>query len=97
MNACEDFFETVVIAHVISCAMNLLGLSDVGDVPTRFITSDEVWMLDDTERRQILMDTVTQIIEDNVDLSVQFFLMVSTALQPLQQTVCIAMHVKFSA
>ena len=73
MNACEDFFETVVKGHVISCAMNLLGMSDVGDSPTRFITSDEVWMLDDAERRQILMDTAMQIIDDNVDLSIQFF------------------------
>lgn len=53
--------------------MNQLGMSDVGDVPTQFITSDEVWMLDDTERREILMDTAMQIIEDNVDLSIQFY------------------------
>lgn len=73
MNACEDFFETVVKAHVLACALNLLGMSDVGDVPTQFITSEDVWMLDNMERRQILADTAMQIVEDNVDLSIHFF------------------------
>ena len=62
--------------HVISCAMNLLGMPDVGDVPQSwFITSNEIWMLDDTERRQILVDTATEIIEENVYL-LTFYLMV---------------------
>lgn len=72
MNACKDFFETTVKGHVISCVMHLLGMSDVGGIPTQFITSNDVWMLDDTERRQILMDTAKQIVEDNVDLSITF-------------------------
>ena len=72
MNACEDFFEVVVNGHIISCAMHMLGMSDVGDLPTQSIISHEAWMMDDTERRRILMDTATQIVEENVDLSTNF-------------------------
>ena len=63
----------VAKAHVLACALNLLGMSDVRDVSTQFITSEDVWMLDDTERRQILTDTAMQIVEDNVDLLIHFF------------------------
>ena len=72
MNACEDIFETVVEGHVIACALQLLGMSGVNDLPTQTITSHEAWMMDDIERRRILMDTTTQIVEENVDLSTNF-------------------------
>ena len=75
MNACEYFFETVVSVvegHVIACALQLLGMSDINDLPTQTITSYETWMMDDIERRRILMDTATQIVEENVDLSTNF-------------------------
>ena len=75
MNACEDFFETVVSVVegiVIACALQLLGMSDVNDLPTHTITSHEAWMMDDIERRRILMYTATQIVEENADLSTNF-------------------------
>ena len=72
MNACEDFFETVVKGHVISCAMNKLGMTDIDDLPSEHAIAPETWMKDDTERRRILMDIATQIVEENVDLSLNF-------------------------
>ena len=32
MNACEDF-ELVVTGHVIACAMQLLGMSSIDEIP----------------------------------------------------------------
>lgn len=72
MNACEDFFETAVKGHVLACAMNLLGMSNIGDIPSESMIPQDAWMMDDTERRRILMDTATQIVEQNVDLSISF-------------------------
>ena len=73
MNACEDFFETTVVAHVLACAMNMLGMSGVGDLPNESVVSHDTWMKDDAERKKILMDVATQIVEDNVDLSTSFY------------------------
>ena len=73
MNANEDFFETVVTAHVVSCALKTLQIKDVGEIPTQSISeARDAWMLDDDDRRKILMDTATKIVEQNVDLSVTF-------------------------
>ena len=67
MNANEDFFETVLIA------LSTLEMTDVGEVPAQLISeAHEAWMLDDDDRRTILMDTAKQIVEQNVDLSTTF-------------------------
>ena len=34
MNAREDFFELVVTGHVIACAMQLLGMSSIDEIPS---------------------------------------------------------------
>lgn len=64
MNACEDFF--------LACAMSLLEMSGVGDLSNKSVVSHDAWMMDDTERKKILTDVATQIVEDNVDLSTTF-------------------------
>lgn len=74
MNACEDFFELTVTGYIIACAMELLGMSAVDEVPSSgFIKEpEEVWMKDDSERRSILMDVAKAIVEQHVDLSTNF-------------------------
>ena len=91
MNACEDIFETVVEGHVIACALQLLGMSGVNDLPTQTITSHEAWMMDDIERRRILMDTATQIV---VICLPTFHLRVQVAMRYLL-IMCMHMHVRF--
>ena len=73
MNACEDFFETVVTGHVLACAMSMLGMSEIGDLPDESIISRDPWMMGDTERKKILMDVATKIVDDDVDLLTTFY------------------------
>ena len=74
MNACEDFFELIVTGYVIACAMELLGMSSVDGVPTSNIiqSPEEVWMKDDSERKSILMEVASAIVDQHVDLSTNF-------------------------
>ena len=74
MNACEDFFELVVTGHVIACAMQLLGMSSVNEIPSSSVieSPEGSWMKDDSERKSILMEVATLIVEQNVDLSMTF-------------------------
>ncbi len=73
-NACEDFFELVTTGYIVACAMELLGMSAVDEIPSSgFIKeADEAWMKDDSERRSILMDVAKAIVEQHVDLSTTF-------------------------
>ena len=52
VNAAEDFFELVVTGHIITSAMELLGMSSVDEVPSsQFIPSpEEAGMRVDSER-----------------------------------------------
>ena len=73
MNACEEFFELVVTGYVVASAMELLGMSSVDDVPSSTIQSPEdAWMKDDSERKSILMEVASLIVEQNVNLSTMF-------------------------
>ena len=69
MNACEDFFELVVTGHVVSCAMQLLGMSSIDEIPSSTViqSPEDAWMKDDSERKSILMEVATLIVEQNVD------------------------------
>lgn len=73
MNACEDFFEFIVTGHVLASAMSMLGMSGVGDLPNESIILHDAWMMDDTDRKKILLDVANQIVKDNVDLSTSFY------------------------
>ena len=74
MNACEDFFELVVTGHVIACAMQLLGMSSINEIPSSMViqSPEDVWMKDDSERKSILMEVATLVVEQNIDLSTTF-------------------------
>ena len=74
MNACEDFFEVVVTGHVIACAMELLGMSSIDEVPSTTViqSPEDVWMKDDSERKAIVTEIASIIVDQNVDLSTNF-------------------------
>lgn len=60
--------------HVVVCAMELLKMSSVDDIPSSSIIQShgEAWMKDDSERKSILMDVASLIVEQNIDLSTTF-------------------------
>ena len=46
-NACEDFFDLVVITHILAAAMEFLGMESLEDEPNQDILPPDVWMHDD--------------------------------------------------
>jgi L1 cell adhesion molecule like protein len=74
VNTAEDFFELVVTGHIITSAMELLGMSSVDEVPSsQFVPSpEEAGMRVDSERKSILMEVASHIVDHNVDLSTTF-------------------------
>ena len=74
INASEDFFELIVTGHIIACAMEMLGMSSIDAIPSSSIipSPEEAWMKDDTERKSILMDVASDIVDKYVDLSTTF-------------------------
>ena len=71
VNACEDFLELVVTGHVVACAMKILGMSAVNEIPSSAVidTPEDVWMKDDMDRKAILRDVASLIVDECVDLS----------------------------
>ena len=73
MNVCEDFFELIVTGHIVTCAMEFLGMSTPDESPSRFgVLPVDAWIKDDNERKQLLMDVASHIVEHNVNLSTSF-------------------------
>ena len=74
VNAIEAFFELVVTGHIITCAMEVLGMSSIDDVPSSGViqSPEEVWFKNDSERKAILEEVSSLIVEQYVDLSTIF-------------------------
>ena len=73
MNACEDLFELIVTGHIVTCAMEFLSMSTPDESPSLFgVLPVDAWMKNDNERKQLLMDVASHIVEHNVDLSTSF-------------------------
>jgi hypothetical protein len=66
-NACDDFFQAVVSAHIIAATMKVLKMKSVSDMPTAFTAvgakPDEAWMLDDEGRKKVLDDVCSEVIK----------------------------------
>ena len=71
VNASEDFFELVVI---ITCAMEILAMSSIDEVPSSGVVQSpsEAWLKDDSERKAILDEVTSLVVEQYVDLSTMF-------------------------
>ena len=74
MNESEDFLELMVTGHIIACTMEVLGMSNIAEIPSSTVVDspEEVWMKDDTERKSILNDVASRVVEECFDLSTRF-------------------------
>ena len=72
-NACDDFFQAVVVAHIIAAAMTVLKMKAVDDTPTPYTAigakPDEVWMLDNEQRKKVLDNVCNEVLKNFVDFS----------------------------
>ena len=67
--ACEDFFLTVVEAHIISAAMELFEMAKMDDVPSFTHFPEGCSELDDLHRRSILVAACHALVEKFVNIS----------------------------
>ena len=74
VNACEDFLELVMTGYIVACAMEVLDMSAVNEVPSSAVidSPEDAWMKDDTERKSIFTEASSLIYEWYVDLSTTF-------------------------
>ena len=85
MNSCEEFFELVVVGHIITSTMEILGMSAVDEVPSSGViqSPEEVWIKGDSERKAIVKEVASLVVEQCVDLSTIFMSTQGTSLPHL--------------
>ena len=70
-NTCEDFLCVVVSGHIIAAAMKALGMKAMDDKPMANTATgtnpDNLWMLDEEERKKVLDAVCSEIVERFVD------------------------------
>ena len=69
-NACDDFFEVIITAHVLAAAYEVLEMTTLSDTPNvhTIPNPDTVWMLTDTERESILKETCMLIVDRFINM-----------------------------
>lgn len=72
VNAFEDFLDVITRGHILSAALEYLGMSALDGVPNPAIVDSEIWMQDDSVRREKLIEVSGQVVEKFVDLSTEF-------------------------
>ena len=72
VNAAEDFLEVVIVSYILTAVMTLLGMKSLHDIPSSPLVTQDVWMVDDAARREILTDISTRVVEKFVDLATTF-------------------------
>lgn len=67
-NACDDFFMTVLTAHILVAAMKFLHIESLDQVPPDDVIQDaeSVWMLSKQERQDLIESISNQIVEQFV-------------------------------
>jgi len=68
-NACDDFFMLVLNAHILTAAMEFLGMGSLEDNPNPAIIPDGVHGFNKDLRKEILMNAMSLIVNSYVDLS----------------------------
>ena len=73
-NSCKEFFELVVVGHIITSTMEILGMSTIDEVPSSGViqSPEEIWMKGDSERKAIVKEVASLVVEQCVDLSTIF-------------------------
>ena len=98
VNACEDFLELVVTGYIVACAMEVLDMSALNEVPSSAVidSPEDAWRKDDTERKSILTEVSSQIVDQYVDLSTSFAESQAHTHKKVTM-VCMPIHAKVSA
>ena len=70
-NACDDFFEIVMTAHILAAAMHLFGMENLQDTPRHdsIPSTDTAWMESDDERKQKIEEISMCIVEQYINLA----------------------------
>ena len=72
VNSSEDFVEVTTIGHVLSAVMSHLKISSFNEVPAEQVLSPNLWMEDDSVRKQVLKDNASSVVNKYVHLSTIF-------------------------
>ena len=72
VNSSEDFVEVITIGHVLSAVMSHLKISSFDEVPAEQVLSPNLWMEDDSVRKQVLNDNASSVVNKYVHLSTIF-------------------------
>ena len=54
VNAAEDFLEVEIISYILTAVMTYLGMNSLNEMPSTEFLSQDIWMSDDKERRELL-------------------------------------------
>ena len=70
-NACDDFLETVITAHILQAALHVLGMSDVDGIPDEKVISspDTLWACSNEERKETLIKVSKMVLNKFCDFS----------------------------
>ena len=69
VTACEEFFELVVEAHVVSAVMTVFDMASLDDTPSSTFFSSDASARNSLERRKIVIRSTQEIVTKFVDLS----------------------------
>lgn len=70
-NACDDFFEIIITAHILAAALEAFNMKSLGDTPSERIvpTPETVWMGTNEERMTKLKDISMHIVHKFINVS----------------------------
>ena len=66
VDACEDFLDTVVDAHIVAAALEILKITSVSDTPSSPVIPENIWLMSNDERRDVLHMTWRNIVNSFV-------------------------------
>ena len=67
-NAHDDFFNVATTSHILAAAMEILGMSELADVPSDSLIPDDIQHLSSAERKVVLDQITSVIVRSYVDL-----------------------------
>ena len=71
-NACDDFLEIVVNAHIVIAALETLKMSNVQDQPSESVigipSSENLWTYSSDERKAILHSVCEKIVNNFINI-----------------------------
>ena len=69
MDACEDFFVTVVEAHIVCAALHLFGMKNRDDTPSIPLFPEGCLQFHRSQRNSLLLTAAQNIVENFVDIA----------------------------